>query len=77
MRGLVYNLDGELSPSRTARRRETKTDPSERVSRRETVALLLHTPDRADWKRCAKSDDEEKKDCQRFKAGFKKFDPST
>ncbi|GAA5831032.1 hypothetical protein JCM5353_005601, partial [Sporobolomyces roseus] len=44
---------------------------------RETVALLLHTPDRADWKRCAKSDDEEKKDCQRFKAGFKKFDPST
>ncbi|GAA6061585.1 hypothetical protein JCM10212_004335 [Sporobolomyces blumeae] len=44
---------------------------------RETVAALLHTPDRADWKRCAKSDDEEKKDCQRFKAAFKKFDPST
>ncbi|GAA5947293.1 hypothetical protein JCM3765_001611 [Sporobolomyces pararoseus] len=44
---------------------------------RETVALLLHTPDRADWKQCAKSDDEEKKDCQRFKAAFKSFDPST
>ncbi|GAA6006427.1 hypothetical protein JCM11491_004953 [Sporobolomyces phaffii] len=43
---------------------------------RETVALLLHTPDRADWKQCAKSDDEEKKDCQRFKSAFKSFDPS-
>ncbi|GAA5900277.1 Drn1p [Sporobolomyces salmoneus] len=44
---------------------------------RETVALLLHTPDRADWKQCAKSDEEEKKDCQRFKAAFKTFDPSS
>ncbi|BGO89644.1 hypothetical protein NBRC10512_001503 [Rhodotorula toruloides] len=45
---------------------------------RETLALLLHAPDRADWKRCAKPDDEEKKDGQRFKnLAFKAFDPST
>ncbi|GAA5921779.1 hypothetical protein JCM1841_001859 [Sporobolomyces salmonicolor] len=44
---------------------------------RETVALLLHAPERGDWKRCAKSDEEEKKDCQRFKSAFKSFDPST
>ncbi|GAA5931350.1 Drn1p [Sporobolomyces koalae] len=44
---------------------------------RETAALLLHTPDRVDWKRCAKADEDEKKDCQRFKSAFKDFDPST
>ncbi|GAA5875458.1 hypothetical protein JCM16303_000635 [Sporobolomyces ruberrimus] len=43
---------------------------------RETVALLLHTPDRVDWKQCAKSDEDEKKDTQRFKSAFKSFDPS-
>ncbi|TNY19810.1 CwfJ C-terminus 1-domain-containing protein-like protein, partial [Rhodotorula diobovata] len=40
-----------------------------------TLALLLHAPDRADWKRCAKPDAEEKKDAQQFKAVFKAFDP--
>ncbi|GAA5894097.1 hypothetical protein JCM8208_002347 [Rhodotorula glutinis] len=44
---------------------------------RETLALLLHAPDRADWKRCAKPDADEKKDAQQFKAAFKSFDPST
>ncbi|GAA5978468.1 hypothetical protein JCM10908_004366 [Rhodotorula pacifica] len=44
---------------------------------RETLAALLHAPDRADWKRCAKPDAEEKKDAQRFKQAFKSFDPST
>ncbi|MBZ6370464.1 MAG: hypothetical protein LBE44_00710 [Microbacterium hominis] len=44
---------------------------------RETVAVLLNAPDRADWKRCAKPDAEEKKDAQRFKQAFKSFDPST
>lgn len=43
----------------------------------ETLAVLLHAPDRADWKRCAKPDAEEKKDAQRFKQVFKSFDPST
>lgn len=49
-----------------------------RLSRRrsETLAILLHAPDRADWKRCAKPDAEEKKDAQTFKAAFKSFDPS-
>jgi hypothetical protein len=41
------------------------------------VAVLLNAPDRADWKRCAKPDAEEKKDAQRFKQAFKSFDPST
>lgn len=40
------------------------------------MASLLGTPDRADWKACVRSDAEEKGDCQRFKAAFKKFDPS-
>ncbi|BGP37944.1 hypothetical protein JCM10449v2_001871 [Rhodotorula kratochvilovae] len=44
---------------------------------RETLALLLHAPDRADWKRCAKPDAEEKRDAQAFKKAFKSFDPST
>ncbi|GAA5862307.1 hypothetical protein JCM3774_004858 [Rhodotorula dairenensis] len=44
---------------------------------RETVAVMLNAPDRADWKRCAKPDAEEKKDAQRFKQAFKSFDPST
>ncbi|GJN88523.1 hypothetical protein Rhopal_001489-T1 [Rhodotorula paludigena] len=43
---------------------------------RETLAILLHAPDRADWKRCAKPDAEEKRDAQTFKAAFKSFDPS-
>ncbi|GAA6016543.1 hypothetical protein JCM10207_002834 [Rhodosporidiobolus poonsookiae] len=44
---------------------------------RETLALLLHAPERADWKRCTKDAADEKKDCARFKAAFKAFDPSS
>ncbi|GAA5987164.1 hypothetical protein JCM11641_002151 [Rhodosporidiobolus odoratus] len=43
---------------------------------RETLAILLHAPDRADWKKCVKDDQVEKKDCQEFKKAFKSFDPS-
>ncbi|GAA6027014.1 hypothetical protein JCM8097_006041 [Rhodosporidiobolus ruineniae] len=43
---------------------------------RETVAVLLRTPDRADWKKCTKDVGEEKKDTVRFKKAFEKFDPS-
>ncbi|GAA5833147.1 hypothetical protein JCM11251_005160 [Rhodosporidiobolus azoricus] len=41
---------------------------------RECLALLLHAPDRVDWKKCVKDAGEEKKDTQRFKQAFKEFD---
>lgn len=43
---------------------------------RATMAVLLGIQERTDWKACTKSDAEEKADCGRFKAAFKKFDPS-
>ena len=43
---------------------------------RQTTALLLELPDRADWKSCSRSDEEEGQDCQAFKAAFQSFDPS-
>lgn len=74
MRGSDYNLGGKDFFSSWC---DFFLELIQLVLNRETVALLLHTPDRADWKQCAKSDEEEKKDCQRFKAAFKSFDPST
>jgi hypothetical protein len=43
---------------------------------RATLANLLGVPDRMDWKLCAKSDPEEKKECAAFKKAFADFDPS-
>lgn len=40
------------------------------------MATILGIPERTDWKSCVKTDQEEKADCQRFKAAFKAFDPS-
>jgi hypothetical protein len=40
------------------------------------MSLILGIPARADWKACAKSDDEEAADCQKFKKAFAKYDPS-
>ena len=57
--------------------RAGRTDHLVPPARSETLALLLHAPDRADWKRCAKPDADEKKDAQQFKAAFKSFDPSS
>ncbi|KAK4053130.1 hypothetical protein OIV83_001865 [Microbotryomycetes sp. JL201] len=41
---------------------------------RNTVAVLLGMPDRADWKSCTLSEAQEKNDCAKFKAAFKPFD---
>ncbi|GAA5868473.1 hypothetical protein JCM8547_006285 [Rhodosporidiobolus lusitaniae] len=44
---------------------------------RETLALLLHAPERADWKQCTVPQEQEKRDTQAFKKAFAAFDPST
>lgn len=43
---------------------------------REALALssVLNMPDRADWKNCQTSKDEENKMVAKFRQGFKKFD---
>ncbi|RUS21953.1 CwfJ C-terminus 1-domain-containing protein-like protein [Endogone sp. FLAS-F59071] len=38
------------------------------------LAKILGTPDRADWKACPQSEDEEKRDAQAFKNAFREFD---
>lgn len=43
---------------------------------RVALALLLGKPERIDWKACASSDADEKRDTQAFKDAFKPFDPS-
>lgn len=43
---------------------------------RTTVAQLLDRPARADWKACAKADEEEGNDKNAFAKVFSKFDPS-
>lgn len=41
-----------------------------------TMASLLGLPERGDWKACGQDVAEEKRDCTKFKAAFKKYDPS-
>ena len=43
---------------------------------RATAALVLGKAERADWKTCAKSDEEEGADAKLFKEAFAKWDPS-
>jgi len=43
---------------------------------RSVLALVLGTPERADWKACATSQDEEKAECAEFKTAFATFDPT-
>lgn len=43
---------------------------------RSTIAQLLDRSARADWKACAKSDEEEGEDKKLFAKAFSKFDPS-
>lgn len=43
---------------------------------RTTIAQLLDRPARADWKACAKPDDEEGEDKKLFAKAFSKYDPS-
>ncbi|KAJ2962797.1 hypothetical protein NQZ79_g2046 [Umbelopsis isabellina] len=41
---------------------------------RQALAKLMDIPERADWKACAQSEEEEKKEAQDFKAAFAEFD---
>ncbi|KAG0340423.1 hypothetical protein BG000_011982 [Podila horticola] len=41
---------------------------------RKVLATVMDTPSRADWKSCAKTSDEERKDTQAFKNAFKAYD---
>lgn len=43
---------------------------------RVALASLLGLKDRIDWKACAASDEEEKKDATAFKAAFTPFEPA-
>ncbi|KAF8315207.1 hypothetical protein DL93DRAFT_2079409 [Clavulina sp. PMI_390] len=43
---------------------------------REALAQMLDVADRADWKACSQTEDEEKQDAQAFKEAFAEFDPS-
>jgi hypothetical protein len=43
---------------------------------RTTIAQLLDRPARADWKTCAKADEEEGEDKKLFVKAFSKYDPS-
>lgn len=43
---------------------------------RTTIAQLLDRATRADWKTCARSDDEEGNDKKNFAQAFSKYDPS-
>jgi len=40
-----------------------------------TLANLLGTPDRANWKTCERSEEEEKLDCRTFQKAFAAFEP--
>ncbi|SCV68934.1 BQ2448_1954 [Microbotryum intermedium] len=42
---------------------------------REALAIVMELPERADWKACQKSEQDEKKECMAFKKAFKSFDP--
>ncbi|OAV89150.1 hypothetical protein PTTG_07836 [Puccinia triticina 1-1 BBBD Race 1] len=42
---------------------------------RMTLANLLGTPDRANWKTCERSEHEEKQDCRTFQKAFAAFEP--
>jgi coproporphyrinogen III oxidase len=41
---------------------------------RQALSKLMDIPERADWKACAQSEEEEKKEAQDFKAAFAEFD---
>ncbi len=43
---------------------------------REVLVHLLNMPDRADWKACMLSEDEDRADAQAFKTAFAPFNPS-
>lgn len=51
---------------------ETK---SEQFKRR-IIANLLGVPERVDWRTCAQTEDDERKDAKAFKEAFAAFDPS-